>query len=223
MANSQLFLILVLAMVAGVILIRLYTVLGRRTGNERQPGDKWRFRGLSGQASAEGAAKDNVVALPTRSTAAAGDPVAQGLLDIKLADRSFETDHFLSGARKAYEMIVKAYAACDRTTLRPLLSDEVYGAFESVMSAREARNEKVAFVFGGVTNAKAVHAEMKGRTAEVTVEFSAQYTSSTTDADGGVVDGDPKELQHVIDHWTFARDLKSSDPNWILVATSGGA
>ena len=136
---------------------------------------------------------------------------------------SFETDHFVAGARKAYEMIVKAYAACDRATLRPLLSDEVYAAFDSVMVARDARNEKVAFTFGGFTSVKIVHAEMKGRSAEITVEFAAQYTSSTTNATGGVVDGDPKAAQNVVDHWTFARDLKSSDPNWILVATSGGA
>jgi predicted lipid-binding transport protein (Tim44 family) len=225
MANSQLFLILLLAMVAGIILIRLYSVLGRRTGNEREPGEKWRFRGLSGQstAPAEAPPADNVVPLPARTTPTTGDATAQGLVDIKLADRSFETDHFVAGARKAYEMIVKAYAACDRATLRPLLSDEVYAAFESVMSARDARNEKVVFNFGGFTGVKIVHAEMKGRSAEITVEFAAQYTSSTTNATGGVVDGDPKTLQNVVDHWTFARDLKSSDPNWILVATSGGA
>jgi predicted lipid-binding transport protein (Tim44 family) len=225
MANSQLFLILVLAMVAGIILIRLYSVLGRRTGNEREPGEKWRFRGLPGQsaAPAETPVADNVVALPTRATSTANDAVAQGLVDIKLADRSFETDHFVAGARKAYEMIVKAYAACDRATLRPLLSDEVYAAFDSVMSARDARDEKVAFTFGGFSGVKIVHAEMKGRSAEITVEFAAQYTSSTTNATGGIVDGDPKAAQNVVDHWTFARDLKSSDPNWILVATSGGA
>jgi len=225
MANSQLFLILVLAMVAGIILIRLYSVLGRRTGNEREPGEKWRFRGPAGRSSVppETPPADNVVTLPTRAAPAVGDAVAQGLVDIKLADRSFETDHFVAGARKAYEMIVKAYAACDRATLRPLLSDEVYAAFDSVMSARDARNEKVVFTFGGFSSVKVVHAEIKGRSAEITVEFAAQYTSTTTNATGGVVDGDPKAVQNVVDHWTFARDLRTTDPNWILVATSGGA
>ncbi len=225
MANSQLFLILLLAMVAGLILIRLYSVLGRRTGNERPPGQKWRLRGLSDPASAppQTAAVDNVVALPSRPVAANADPVAQGLMDIKLADRSFEAEHFVSGACKAYEIIVKAYAGSDRATLRPLLSDEVYAAFDSVMSAREERKEKVVFAFGTITGTKVLHAEMKGRTAEITVEFAAQYTSSTTNAAGGVVDGDPRAMQNVVDHWTFARDLKSGDPNWVLVATSGGA
>jgi predicted lipid-binding transport protein (Tim44 family) len=222
MANSQLFLILVLAMVAGIILIRLYSVLGRRTGNEREPGAKWRFRNPQAPSSPEKANTDNVVALPVRAATAGSDPVAQGFLDIKLADRSFETDHFLSGARKAYEIIVKAYAGGDRATLKPLLSDEVFAAFDSVMSARDARHEKTAFIFGGIMDTKITHAEMKGRTAEITVQFSAQYTSSTTGEDGGVVEGDPGTMQSVVDHWTFVRDLKSSDPNWILVATSGG-
>ncbi|HEY5049035.1 MAG TPA: Tim44/TimA family putative adaptor protein [Rhizomicrobium sp.] len=224
MASSQLFLILVLAMVAGIILFRLYSVLGRRTGNERQPGEKWRFGRLP-EAPAVPPPKpatDNVVALPSR-TAPPADGVPQGLVDIKLADRSFETDHFLTGAQKAYEMIVEAYAAADRATLKPLLSDEVYAAFDSVMSGREGRNEKVTFAFGGFKSAKILHAEMKGRMAEITVEFSAQYTTSTANAAGTVVDGDSGAMRDVLDRWTFARDVKSGDPNWILVATSGGA
>lgn len=221
MANSQLFLILALAMVAGIILIRLYSVLGRRTGNEREAGEKWRFGRAANAAGA--AVGDNVVALPQRSAASGGDPVARGLMDIKLADRRFDTDHFLEGARKAYEMIVTAYAAGDRATLRPLLSDEVFTAFDQVMAAHDARKEKVTFAFGGYTSVKIVHAEMKGQTAEITVEFAAQYRSSTTNADGVLVEGDATTMRDVVDHWTFARELKASDPNWILVATSGEA
>jgi predicted lipid-binding transport protein (Tim44 family) len=223
MADSQLFLILVLAMVAGIILFRLYSVLGRRTGNERDPGEKWGFRRIPESAAEPGKPADNVVALPARGAPVAGDPVAQGLTDIKLADRSFGTDHFISGAGKAYEIIVAAYAAGDRASLRPLLSDEVFAAFDSVMSARDARGEKVTFTLVGLKSVKIVHAEMKDRAAEITVEFAAQYISSTADAAGTVVDGDPKATRDVVDHWTFARDLKSSGPNWTLVATSAGA
>lgn len=222
MANSQVFLIVVLAMVAGVILLRLYAVLGRRTGNEREPGEKWRFRGVPGTPNAPSAnnERDNVIALPARTVSA--DPVARGLMDIKLADRSFETDHFLEGARKAYEIIVTAYAKDDRAALRPLLSEEVFNAFEAVMAARERRGETVAFSFVGFKSTKIVHAELKVRTAEIAVEFAAQYISSTTDGAGALVDGDPKVMREVVDHWSFARDLNSSNPNWILVATSGG-
>lgn len=224
MANSQLFLILVLGMVAAVILFRLYWVLGRRTGSERPPGEKWRFRRLpdSTLPAQQTKSSDNVIALPPRAAAASNDPVARGLMDIRLADQSFETEHFLSGARKAYEMIVIAYASGDRETLRSLLSDEVLAAFESVMAARESRHEKVSFSFVGFKNVKIVHAELRGRSAEITVDYDAQYVSVTTDPDGAVVEGDSKAVRDVVDHWSFAHDLNSGDPNWILVATSGG-
>jgi predicted lipid-binding transport protein (Tim44 family) len=224
MENSQLLYILVIAMVAGVVLFRLYSVLGRRTGNEREPGEKWRFGRLP--RGAEPTPVDNVIPLPVAPRAEAeapDDPTARGLLDIKLADKDFETEHFLAGARHAYEMIVTAYASGDRATLQPLLSDEVHAAFETVMRAREARDEKVNFTFVGFKSAKITHAGLKGRTAEITLEFAAQYISSTVNGTGQLVDGDTKSVRDVVDVWSFARDVRASDPNWMLVATTGGA
>ncbi|HEY3637734.1 MAG TPA: Tim44/TimA family putative adaptor protein [Rhizomicrobium sp.] len=221
MGDSQLLGILLIAMIAGVILFRLYTVLGRRTGNEREPQE--RFRPFGGAPSGS---SDKVVALPDRSAAVADRPTApadKGLVDVKLADRSFETEHFLDGARQAYEMIVTAFAARDRNALKPLLSDEVYAAFDSVMHGHEDRNETVRYAFEGFRSVQITHAEMKGRFADVTVEFAARFVSSTIDASGTVIDGDPEIVRDVIDVWTFARDTRSNDPNWVLVATSGGS
>ncbi|MGH6876244.1 MAG: Tim44/TimA family putative adaptor protein, partial [Rhizomicrobium sp.] len=209
MADSQLLGILLIAMVAGIILFRLYTVLGRRTGNEREP--QQRFGRIGGAAPS---AAENVVALPDRTAGPAdqqaqgGDPAARGLLDIKLADRSFDTGHFLDGARHAYQMIVVAFAARDRATLRPLLSDEVYPAFDGVMREREERHETVDYSFVGFRNVRIAHAELKDRIAEITVEFSAQFTSATTDANGAVIEGDPKTVRDVVDVWSFARDTR---------------
>lgn len=220
MADSQLLGILLVAMVAGVILFRLYTVLGRRTGNEREPQERLRRFGGPAQPAA-----DNVVALPDRGNtqlAAPTDAAAKGLLDIKLADPKFETAHFLDGARHAYEMIVTAYAACDRATLRPLLSDEVYSAFDAVMRDRETRGETVKYSFVGFGDIHIADAAIKDGTADITVEFSAQFVSATLDANGTVLDGDPKTVRDVVDIWTFARDTRSKDPNWTLVATAGG-
>ena len=224
MANSQFLDILLIAMVAGIILFRLYTVLGRRTGHERPPQEKF-----SGNPPPQPApTNDNVVALPDRAAARAqaiderpADPVARGLLDIKLADRGFETEHFLSGSRSAYEMIVTAFAAGDRATLRPLLSEEVFGAFETVMRTRDERNEKIAFTFVSFKDTKIVHAALKGRMAEMTVAFGVQFISATSDAQGSVIAGDAKAVRDVTDVWTFARDTRARDPNWTLVATSG--
>ena len=221
MANTQLLVIVAVAMVAGVILFRLYTILGRRTGNERERLS--RFDRTANETA------DSVVALPDRNrlrgdTAGARplDDVEQALVDIKLADRTFETDHFVSGAKKAHELIVTAYARGDRETLRPLLSDEVYDTFEHAIRDREGRNETIKFTLVGYKDVKISHASLKGRMAEITVSFAVQFISSTSNAGGTVIEGDPAAVRDVTDIWTFSRDLRGSDPNWTLVATSGG-
>ena len=224
MPSSPFFDIFLIAVVAGIILFRLYTVLGRRTGNERPPQESYR---LSGNAPVDAARpKDNVVALPVAvRTGQIADqpanPVSRGLADIKLADRSFEADHFVSGARSAYELIVTAFARGDRAQLKPLLGDEVYAAFDQVIAGREQRKEAVAFTFVGFKDVKIVHAALKGRMSEVTLAFGSQFISVTTDANGTVVEGDSKSVRDVTDVWTFARDVRARDPNWLLIATSG--
>jgi predicted lipid-binding transport protein (Tim44 family) len=218
MPNPQFFGIILIAMVAGVILFRLYTVLGRRTGNEREAND--RFQRIGGEPAKK---PDNVVPLPTaqRPPDEASDPVKRGLIDIKLADRTFETDHFIAGAKQAYEMIVTAFARGDRDALRKLLADDVYHAFEHAISDREAKKRKTEFTFVGFKDAKIAQAALKDGTAEITMSFSAQFLSATRDESGAVVEGDPKDVREVTDVWTFARDTTSRDPNWMLVATSG--
>lgn len=223
MANSQLLDILLIAMVAGVILFRLYSVLGRRTGHERPPQENYRLSGNAPVRTGDDAAKDPSRAAAPRPALAErpSDPVASGLVDIQLADRAFDKDHFATGARAAYEMIVTAFAGNDRTTLRPLLSEEVYAAFDGAIHGREQRGEKVSFTFVGFKDVKIVAAALKGRLAEVTLSFNAQFISATTDAAGTVVEGDTKTVREVTDIWTFSRDVRARDPNWTLVATSG--
>jgi predicted lipid-binding transport protein (Tim44 family) len=222
MADSQLLGILLLAMVAGVILFRLYTILGRRTGNEREPQD--RLRRIDAGTS-QAAAPENVRALPDRSAVAAQQPgeqdaVTQALTEIKLADKSFDARLFIEGARDAYRLIVTAFAARDREALRPLLNDEVFAAFDAEVRAHEERNETVNYALIGFSDVRIVHAELKGRVAEVTVRFAAQFVSSTTDPKGAVIEGDAKAVRDVVDIWTFDRDTRSGDPNWTLVATT---
>ena len=197
MPDAQLIGILVVAMVAGVILFRLYTVLGRRTGNEPQH-----------QQQAPRAPAPS----PLRAPAAPDAPppegaCARGLLDIELADPSFDRDHFLGGARAAYEIIQKAYADADRLALRPLLSDEVFAAFEREIAARPGAPDRMA----GIIDARIVGATLEGKLADITVAFRTNFTA-------------PDGTQHeVADHWSFARTIGASDPNWTLVATAGGS
>jgi predicted lipid-binding transport protein (Tim44 family) len=226
MADSQLLVILAVAMIACVILFRLFTVLGRRTGNEREPPQP--FQRAGGAAQSGDTADSKVVPLPgavgrvTSAPANPTDPLSRAIADIKVADRTFDAEHFVTGASHAYELILTAFAANDRTALRPLLSDEVYAAFDAVIKGREERKEKVAFTFVGVKDARISHAILKGRTAEVTVTFTAQYISATSSENGAIIDGDPKSVRDAHDIWTFARDVRSNDPNWTLVATTYG-
>lgn len=215
--NSQLAVIIVAAMVAGVVLFRLYMVLGRRTGNE--PPRQTRL-------GAGGIAKDNIVPLPERPARAEtldkpADPIARGLLDIQLADRKFDEAHFMTGAKAAYELVVTGFARGDRAALRPLLSDEVYAAFDSVIRERERKKQKVEFTFVGFGEVKITEAALKKRQAEITISFAVNHILATLGADGTVIEGDPKAVHTVNDVWTFSRDVRASDPNWLIIATHG--
>ncbi|MBX6426093.1 MAG: Tim44 domain-containing protein [Variibacter sp.] len=223
------------------IFLRLRSVLGQRTGRERPPYDP-----LSGRDAVRSSAGDKVVALPPRGAeapaqapgadrdeakpanrwqgvAAPGSAVAAGLDAIAAADRSFDANHFLAGARAAYEMVVIAFAEGDRRTLRHLLSREVYDGFEAAIREREAKGETVETRFVSIDKTEITAAELRGRTAQLTVRFVSQLVSATRDRSGTVIDGSPDKVTEVTDIWTFARDVSSRDPNWKLIATEAGA
>jgi predicted lipid-binding transport protein (Tim44 family) len=148
-----------------------------------------------------------------------GTPLAQGLDAIASQDSSFDPRHFLSGARSAYEMIVMAFANGDRRTLRDLLSAEVYDSFENVIKDREKHEQKTETRFVSIDKAELVSAEVRDRTAQLTVRFVSQMISVTRDKAGTIVDGNPDKVADITDVWTFARDITSRDPNWKLVGT----
>lgn len=219
---------------AVVIFIQLRNVLGRRTGNERQPFDPYTAGRRRGEKDEPSKPSENVVSLPKKRApgepepsvyasidafAPAGTDVNKGLRAIKDADQSFEPKSFADGARMAYEMIVMAYADGDRKTLKNLLSRDVYDGFVAAIADRESRNEKIQSSFVGIDKADIVSAEMKNGEAHVTLRIVSQLISATRDAAGAVIDGDPETVAEVKDVWTFARDTRSKDPNWKLVAT----
>ena len=151
-----------------------------------------------------------------------GSPTAAGLDAIKGADPNFDVQHFLTGARAAYEMIVTAFAQGDRRALKNLLSREVYDGFEAAIRDREARGDRVETRFVSIDKAEIAGAELRGRLAHLTVRFVSQLVSVTHDRSGTVIDGSPEKVSDVTDVWTFARDVSSRDPNWKLVATEAG-
>lgn len=219
--------------IAIVVLLRLRSVLGRRTGSERPPFDPY------SRSTSDAPTGDKVVTLPPRAASRPVEPpapapvaveeirkiapdnpvLADGLAAIAAADRSFDPTGFVAGARRAYEMIVTAFAEGDRKQLKQLLSREVYDGFVAAISARESRGEKVEFNFVGIDKAEIVEADMRGSTAHVTLRFASKLVSATRDAAGTVIDGDPVHVSDVNDIWTFAREVSSRDPNWKLVAT----
>jgi predicted lipid-binding transport protein (Tim44 family) len=221
----QYFDIILFAMVAAFLVLRLRSVLGRRTGTER-PRDS--IIGRLG-AKREPAATDNVVSLPDRArlqddaVPPADGPrptsVAAGIAQIQGADPGFDMKAFSAGARSAFEMIVNAFAGGDTTTLRPLLSDEVYERFAEAIRHRVEAKETHETNLMAIKSADVEAAELNGRTAFVTMKFVSDQVNVTRAADGKIVDGEPDHVVEKTDFWTFARNTRSQDPNWLLVAT----
>jgi predicted lipid-binding transport protein (Tim44 family) len=186
MPDSQTLGLVIAGMVAAIICFRLYSILGRRTGHEPPP------QPVPGPRPA--------APLPQPQPVQESAPSSSGLLDIQLADRSFDVPKFLIGARQAYTYIVGAFVKGDREELRPLLSPEVFAAFDAGIKARTEASAPLLKLH----DARITSSALRGRSAEITVAFNAEFTTGT-----------------VVDVWTFERNLDSSDPNWTLVATSG--
>lgn len=213
--------IILFAMVAAFLVLRLRSVLGRRTGNEPRPDPVLR------RAEAPG---DKVVTFGPRSapvrppvdTAPPADAVAAGLERIRSADPGFDPALFLEGARGAFEMIVGAFAAGDKARLRPLLSDEVYTPFAAAIDERAAAQETLETRIIGLKRLDITEAGLTGRLARVTVKFVSDQINVLRAHDGSVVDGNPDHAVEKTDFWSFSRDTKASDPNWVLEATASG-
>jgi predicted lipid-binding transport protein (Tim44 family) len=223
--------ILFFAMVAAFIAFRLRGVLGRKTGHERPRVDP-----VSQRTAARGAerASDNVVPLPERapSSPSAEEPAGaaasdagprSGIAAVRRADPGFDVEHFLQGARAAFSMIVEAYAKGDKRALRPLLADEVYAQFAGAIDAREQAGHVLTTELVATRDAEITQAGMIGPRARVTVKFTSEQINVTRDAQQEVVEGDPRQIETVVDLWTFERDTRSRDPNWQLVETGAPA
>lgn len=213
--------ILFFAMIAAFVVLRLGSVLGRRTGHERRrqtqfdaPGvDKVvplrRKGGVSGDTAEE--------ALAVADTA--DQRLKAGLTAIRLQDPRFDLDHFLEGAKVAFEMILEAFAKGDKETLRALLAPDVYASFAAAIDERVAKRHQLSTEVVAIRKAEVVEAGMHARRARITVRFVSEQITATRDAAGHLVDGSPSKIVEVEDLWTFERDVRSSDPNWQLVET----
>lgn len=229
---------LLFLVIAVVVILRLRSVLGRRTGHERPPFDPYSADEggeLKGPNGAAPAGNDTVVPLPSRGERAGageeaiardwsrfakpGSALAKTFDTAADIDPRFDPASFLEGAKAAYEMIVTAFAASDRKGLQPLLGREVLDGFMQALDERDKRGEQVDTTFISIDRAGIVDGSVRGVTAQLAVRFVSQMISVTRNKDGAIIDGDPSEIRKVTDVWTFARELDSNNPNWRLVAT----
>tara|TARA_R110000868_G_scaffold147244_10_gene368584 strand:+ start:3127 stop:3867 length:741 start_codon:yes stop_codon:yes gene_type:complete len=242
MGEASSLLNLILLAVAVVVFLKLRSVLGRRTGDERPP-----FDPFSSDDKATNGDSDKVVQLPRAhrpkvdedessfdaypqtepyvvkdrwaGLAPQGSPLAETLTEIALADRYFDAKDFVTGAKAAYEMIVTAFAKGERETLKPLLDAHVFKSFDGVIADRQSRGETIDQTFIGITKTELQGAELVGHRARLTLRFVSELTACTKNGEGAVIEGDPVTIRKVTDIWTFERDVTASDPNWRLVAT----
>lgn len=240
--NGQIDLITLISLIVAVVaILKLRSVLGHRSDEDdaRVERLKAKERAAADATSGEvinlpSRGRDDVAPMPAdvpdddvevriRAFPAVDAEVTAGLLEVAKFDRTLDPDAFLVGARRAYEMIVSAFADGDRKALKDLLSREVYDGFAAAISEREARGEIVEQQFVGIRKADIVEAELKAGVAYMTVRFVSELISATRDKAGIITSGDPQKIKDVTDIWTFSRDISTararSNLNWRLVAT----
>lgn len=230
----QFFDIILFAAIAAFLILRLRSVLGKRTGHEQRPSQDPFRQGQQDRPNGQDRDRDKVIPMPDRGRAEddgvtdeelkkaaqkAETPLSAGLTQIKLADRDFDEEQFVQGARSAFEMIVNAYAEGDRKTLRQLLANDVYGDFEEAIRQRESAGQTLETTLVNIREAEIIEAELQSRTAFVTIKFVTEQINVVKDSEGNAVEGDAEHVSDVTDIWTFARNTRSRDPNWTLVAT----
>ena len=208
--------ILIFAMVAGFLLLRLRRALGRRTGNEQPPQllhDNKEMR-------------DTVVKMPRPGGSADGpsdeeeEPSSgSGLTQVKIADPNFDDNVFLDGAGAAFEIILGAFAKGDKVQLRGLLDDTTYQNFLEEIERREGARERLETTLVSMIRTDITEAKMVDASARVTVKFVSEQVNVTRNEADEVVAGDASHVATINDVWTFARDTRSKDPNWQLVET----
>jgi predicted lipid-binding transport protein (Tim44 family) len=207
-------------MIAAFLVLRLRSILGKRTGFERQappvqPGPR-PVAGPIIDVKAEPPAPPAAQTVPEASSA-----TGQALAQMRALDQGFDPARFLAGADQAFRMIVAAFAAGDRAGLRALLADETYRAFEQSISAREKAGETQVSEIKSMQKLAIEQAELKGRVGALTVRIVSDQVSYTKDKDGRPLTG-TDAVTEITDLWTFERDLSQQDPTWRLVAARSG-
>lgn len=211
------FSIVLLAMIAAFLGMRLYSVLGKRTGHEQEPVLPRERATASPVRLDDGDGVPAPAPAPADASGLVYEPAAEaGLRQLLATDRNFDAGRFMEGAEAAYRMILEAYWKGDRDTLRDLCDDDSYEAFVEAIAAREARGETLDNRLIGIDSAKITAVEMSRGEARVTVRYHADISAVTRDAEGKLIAGSMSDAAQADDLWTFRRQIGSNDPNWVL-------
>ena len=210
--------IVLLAMVAAFLALRLYMVLGKRSGHEQALPPKPAEERLTPIQAPRAQPEQTVDQAPPGDSVI--DPgAAQGMRAILAADSSFDVARFLDGAKSAYRMILEAFWRGDEEELSWLVAPEVREAFAAAIAERRDAGHVLDNRLVSIESARIVAARLENKTALVTVHFNADIAAVTRDAEGNLVAGTLEDAVATNDSWTFQRNLRESDPNWLLVET----
>jgi predicted lipid-binding transport protein (Tim44 family) len=210
------FIVVVFAMIAGFLAMRLYAVLGKRTGHEpplTRPVEE-RAPPISLPRSIEAIAEQRDTAnrnIDVRAQA--------GLRAIIAAEPSFDVSQFVVGAQAAYRMTLEAFWKGDEAALAELVEEDVLHAFGEAIAERTTAGHVLDNRLVSIERALITDAHVEGKAARISIRFDADIAAITRDAEGNVVAGSLTDAVETHETWTFARTLKSSDPNWKLADT----
>jgi len=213
------FTIVLLAMIAAFLGMRLYSVLGKRTGHEQEPAlrsaeERGKVTVLQPRPMAE--TTGDSVRLADGLIAPGAEPGVRALI---AADRNVDVPHFVEGAKSAYKMVLESFWRGDREELAWLCDADVLASFEEAIAARDAQGHVLDNRMVRIEKAQIVEASVRDRVAEVALRFEADIAAVTRDKDGNVVAGSLTDAIGTKDIWTFTRDIRSADPNWKLSET----
>jgi predicted lipid-binding transport protein (Tim44 family) len=211
--------LILFGMIAAFLVLRLRSILGKRTGYERPPQAYKPSAPAPAGPVIDGRAEPPAAAAtqPGRALPDPASPAGQALARMQRLPGGFDPASFLAGAEQAFRMIVEAFARGDRDTLRNLLADDTYRAFEGAITAREAAGQKQATEIRAIPSATIEAATLLDQLATITVRFVSDQVSVTTNADGTPAAG-ADAVTEITDIWTFERAMSSRDPTWRLVA-----
>lgn len=214
--------IVILAMIAAFLGLRLYSVLGRRAEHEEQPRLEPRAEAPGRPPAAEPAGTHSGSAAPRIMIPGVTPAIERGLREIATADRRFDMLAFLDGAKSAYRMVLEAFWKGDREALATLCERDVLDAFSAAIDAREAANERLENRLVRIEDAVIVAASLDGSQARIAVRFTADIAAVTRNAEGQMVAGSLNDAIEARDIWTFSRDVRATSPDWLVDETDEG-